>query len=71
MKKIYIKEVKVLPIILVQAYDSEGPDGHLTNNSLVELISDNPEKAIERAKELFPDRKFFRISQYIEKEIIK
>jgi len=70
MIKTYIKEVKILPVILIQAYDGATPEGNLLNSSLIELIDDNPNHAIEKAKELMPDRKFFRVHQYIEKEIL-
>jgi hypothetical protein len=71
MKKEIIKEIKFIPVVLVQAYDLEMQDGSLANVILVELIESDPDKALAKAKTLFPDKKFFRIHQYLEKEIIK
>lgn len=66
-----ISEIKVFPVVLIQMYDGEAPDGRLMNASLVELIEVDPAVAVEKAKKLFPDRKFARVQQYIEKEILK
>ncbi len=66
-----IKQVQFIPVVLVQVFDGESPDGRLMNASLVELIELDPAVAVEKAKELFPDRKFARVQQYIEKEILK
>jgi hypothetical protein len=71
MKKIIMTEVKYIPVVIVQVFDAQAPDGSLINASLVELIDIDPIIAVERAKKLFPDRKFARVQQYIEKEIIK
>lgn len=52
-------------VFIIQAYESQTPDGHILNATILELIDESYEKALERAK-LIIDKKFYRLSSVIE-----
>jgi hypothetical protein len=52
-------------VVVVQAHDAETPEGRLMNVCTLQLMEDDPEKAIKRAKKLV-SRKFYRVSEVIE-----
>lgn len=54
-------------IFIVQAYESATDTGQLSDVVTLELIDKDPNSALKRAKSLIP-RKFYRISNIIEKE---
>lgn len=54
-------------IFVIQAYESKSDTGQLSDTVTIELIDTKPESALKRTKELIK-RKFYRISNIIEKE---
>lgn len=52
-------------VIVVQAHDAETPEGRLMNICTLQLMEDDPEKAVQRAKKLVK-RKFYRVAEIIE-----
>jgi hypothetical protein len=52
-------------VIVVQAHDGETPQGQLLNVTTIELMEDDPDRAVKRAKKLIK-RKHYRVSQIIE-----
>lgn len=52
-------------VIIIQAHDGETPDGRVMNVTTIELMEQDPEIALKRAKDLIK-KKFYRVSQIIE-----
>jgi len=53
-------------VIIVQAYESETPQGQLTDNCTIELITTDPEVALAKAKKLV-SKKHYRVGSIIER----
>lgn len=58
---------KTMLIFIIQAYQTETPQGEIGDVVTIELIDKSPDKAIARAKKLIK-KKFYRISSIIEKQ---
>lgn len=52
-------------VIIVQAHDGETPEGRLMNNCTLQLMENDPEVAVKRAKKLI-NKKFYRVAEIIE-----
>ena len=60
--------MKSFLIFVIQAYEEALEDGHLRDVVTLELISKDDKSAVKKAKKMIK-RKFYRVSQIIEKEI--
>lgn len=60
--------MKTYLIFIIQAYQSESPQGEIGDVVTIELIDQTPDKALARAKKLIK-KKFYRVSNIIEKEV--
>ena len=60
--------MKKITVFIIQAYESATDTGKLSDLVVLELIDTSAEKAFERAKKLV-EKKFYRLSSVIEKEI--
>lgn len=61
--------IKTYQVYIIQCYDQQTDRGELLDATICELIDTSPEKAMKRAKKLIQDKKFYRLSRVIEKEI--
>ena len=52
-------------VVVVQAHDGETPEGRLLNICTLQLMDDDPEKALTKAKGLIK-KKYYRIAEIIE-----
>lgn len=52
-------------VIVVQAFEAETPTGQLLDLTSLELMEDDPQKALDRAKSLIT-KKHYRVAQIIE-----
>lgn len=59
--------MKTYFIFIIQAYQSETPQGEISDVTSIEFIDKTPEAAIARAKKLIK-KKFYRVSSIIEKQ---
>jgi hypothetical protein len=60
--------MSIYKVFVIQNYDSESPEGRLTNITTLELIDTNLDKALSRAKQIMGKnaKKFYRIHNIIE-----
>jgi hypothetical protein len=52
-------------VIVIQAHDGETPEGRLMNICTLQLMEDDPEEALKKAK-LLIKKKFYRVAEVIE-----
>lgn len=52
-------------VIVIQGFNEEAPGGHLIDVCNIELMEDDPNVALERAKKLI-SKKFYRVASIIE-----
>lgn len=58
--------MKTYLVFIIQAYNSESPQGQVMDVATVELIDTTVSRALDRAKKII-EKKFYRLSMVIEK----
>lgn len=61
--------METILVFVIQAYDYETEQGRLQNVTTCELIDDDLDSAMRRAQSIVKEKKHYRLSKVIEKEV--